>query len=68
MGIVTDHGHPGANPPAGDETVSNIRVGLRERFRRRLGIAFEEEDRAIDRIGKRTAEHKFAPGMGRAGV
>ena len=62
-----DDGRPRPNPPARDQSVDDVWIGHDERFHRGGRVAFEEQHRAVDRIGERAAQEEL-PALGRYSV
>ena len=68
LGVPPHDRGPLAHPPARDQTVLHVRIGLRERLRNLGRGAAEQQDRAVGRLVERAAQHQLAAVHGGPGV
>src|SRR5882757_6312400 len=62
-GVLPHHRVPFAHMPMRHKPRLHVGIILRETLRYRARTAFEHDNRAIDGIGKRAAQHELAAGL-----
>src|SRR4029450_13807636 len=56
---LAGHSRPWPHAPSGDESVSDVRIGLRELLRNRWGFTLKQKDGTVNGIGQRAGENEL---------